>query len=422
MTDFPRCPLLVVPLLLSCVFAPAEAARKGPPPQTAAAFTTGEIPMILDAGRVLLDVAFETPEGGVHKALVWFNMGMAAPVLTRTLYQELAIDRGRPLRFWVGDRAIMAEAGDVLDGDGGLGVPDFRHLFAPKPVEAMLPTSLLQQFIVTLDYGRHSFAIAEPGTRKPEGVAVPCDVNSKTGVISIQAKIGDSVYPLALDAGSGYSWVRGDVARGWMAQHPDWRRAFGAVGPANANMVDFAFEKDGVVFRVPRMTVGALSLDDVGALATAPILGAFADGLLGDFFWDNWSKAAPKPVIGWLGGNVLKDYKLTIDYPNRMTNWQKQRSVDLHELDQPGLTLVRRDDRYFIGNFVRKARTAGADEVIEGAEIGDELVAVNGAEIRGASREAVLSKLHGVPGDRRRLLLERDGAQIEIDATITGYE
>ncbi|BGE87976.1 hypothetical protein Ms3S1_p20240 (plasmid) [Methylosinus sp. 3S-1] len=378
--------------------------------------------MILDAGRVLLDVAFETPEGGTRKALVWFNMGMAAPVLTRTLYQELAIDRGRPLRFWVGDRAIMADAGGVVNGDGGLGVPDFRHLFAPKPVEAMLPASLLQQFIVTLDYGRHALAIAEPGTRKPEGVAVPCEVNSKTGVIAIEVKIGDSVYPLALDAGSGYSWVRGDVARGWMAQHPEWRRAFGAVGPANANMVDFAFEKDGVVFRVPRITVGALSLDNVGALATAPILGVFVDGLLGDFFWDNWRKAAPTPVIGWLGGNVLKDYKLTIDYPNRMTYWRKQRSIDLHGLDQPGLTLVRRDDRYFIGNLVRKASAEGADEAIEGAEIGDELVAVDGAEIRGASREAVLSKLHGAPGERRRLLLERDGARIEIDAAITGYE
>lgn len=63
MTDFPRCALLVVPMLLSCVSAPAEAARKGPPPQTTVAFATGEIPMILDAGRVLLDVAFETPEG-----------------------------------------------------------------------------------------------------------------------------------------------------------------------------------------------------------------------------------------------------------------------------------------------------------------------------------------------------------------------
>jgi hypothetical protein len=422
MTNFPRCSLLVVSLVLSCVLAPAEAARKGPPPQTATEFANGEVPVIFDAGRVLLNVAFETPEGGERKALVWFNMGMAAPVLTSTLYQELAIVRGRPLRLRIGDHAIMAAAADVVNGDGGLGVPDFRHLFAPQPVEAMLPASLLQQSIVTLDYGRHSLAIAEPGAQKPEGVAVPCEVNSKTGVIAIDAKIGDGVYPLALDAGAGYSWVRGDVARGWMAQHPDWRRAFGAVGPANANMVDFAFEKDGVVFRVPRMTVGALSLDNVGALATAPILGVFADGLLGDFFWDNWRKAAPTPVIGWLGGNVLKDYKLTIDYPNRMTYWRKQRSVDLHELDQPGLTLVRRDDRYFIGNFVRNARTAGADEVIEGAEIGDELVAVDGAEIRGAGREVVLSKLHGAPGDRRRLLLERDGARIEIDAVISGYD
>lgn len=415
-------PFLFASLLLFCAVTTAQAARKNPSGPRAVHPVGDEIPMMLDADRVLLEITFETPQGGTRKALVWFNMGMAEPILTKALYRELAIDKGRSLHLRIGDRAIDVPPDAVVDGDGGIGVPDFRHLFAPRPVEAMLPASVVQKFVVTLDYGRRNFVISESGARKPDGVAVPCEVNAKTGIVAIATEVGDGVYPLAIDAGSGYSWMRGDVARGWLARHPDWRRAFGAVGPANANMVDFAFEKDGVVFRIPRIEVGALTLDNVGVLATAPVIGAFVDGLFGDFFWDNWSKAAPAPVIGWLGGNVLKDYILTIDYPNRTTYWRKQRTTDLGELNQPGVTLVRRDDRYFIGGFVRKADSATAEGSLQGAEIGDELVAIDEADIRSFGREAVLSKLHGVPGGRRRLQLERGGARVDVDATIIDFD
>lgn len=381
------------------------------------------VPFILDSQRILLEVSFETPEGGARNALAWFNMGMAAPVLTKTLYHELAVDHREAIRIVIGDKTIEAPASEFIDGDGGIGVPTFSHLFAPREVEAMLPASLLQHYVVTLDYGRRTFAVAEPGAQREDGVAVPCFVNPKTGVVAVETEIGGDQYRLAIDAGSGYSWLRGDVAKRWLGEHPDWRRAEGAVGQANANMVDFAFEKEGVVFRVPHITLGALRLDNVGVLGTASIFGSFGDGLFGDLFWDNWRKAAPAPVIGWLGGNVLKDYKLAIDYPDRVTYWRRQKAPDPHDLDQPGLTLVRRDDRYFVGGMVRKADASGAEApTVEGVQIGDELIAVDGTAVRGGGKDAVLSTLHGKPGERRRLLLERGGARIEVDVPVTRFD
>jgi hypothetical protein len=420
---------LLVAAALLCVSPPCDAAQsKGGAParretRKAHDVVAVGVPFTLDSQRILLEVALETLDGGARNALVWFNMGMAAPVLSKDLYRKLAIDRRRTLRIAIGDRTIEADSSEIVDGDGGLGVPDFPHLFAPRPVEAMLPASLLQHFVVTLDYGRRTFALAEPDAQKPDGVAVPCLINPKTGVVALEAEIGGASYPLAIDAGSGYSWMRGDVARRWLSERPDWRRAEGAFGQANANMVDYAFEKDGVVLRIPQVTIGALSLDNVGALGTAPLLGGFGEGLFGDLFWDNWRKAAPAPVIGWLGGNVLKDYKLTIDYPNRMTYWRKQRAADPHELDQVGLTLVRRDDQYFIGGVVRKLDASGAEApMVEGVRIGDELVAVDGASVRGAGKDTVLSALQGKPGERRRLLLERGAARIEADVAVTRFE
>lgn len=116
------------------------------------------------------------------------------------------------------------------------------------------------------------------------------------------------------------------------------------------------------------------------------------DSLLGDLFWDNWQKSAAGPVVGWLGGNVLKNFKLTIDYPNRVTYWQKQVESDIHDLDQVGITLVRRSDRYFIGGIVRKSNHGSGDTpTVEGVEIGDELLAVDGVNVPDAAKDTILS-------------------------------
>jgi len=347
-------------------------------------------------------------------------MGMAAPILTNELYRDLAVDRRQTLKMRIGGVEIETPASGVVDGDGGLAAPDFHHLFAPRGVEAMLPASLLQKYAITIDYARQRFSLNDPGGRIFEGVRVPVSVNPQTGVVAAEAEIGGSIYPIAIDAGSGYTWVRGDVTRRWLGENPSWRRAEGAVGPANANMVDFAFEKDGSVFRIPRVKLGALTLENVSALGTAPLLGAFADSLLGDLFWDNWAKAAPTRVIGWLGGNALKDFKLTIDYPNRMSFWMRQGPSDAHDLDQVGVTLIRRIDSYFIGGAVR---LPGTDRLaVDGLRSGDELLAIDGLPVRGLGKDAVLSALHGRPGDSRRLLVEGSVGRREVDAIVVGFE
>src|SRR5262249_47653432 len=197
----------------------------------------------------------------------------------------------------------------------------------------------LQRFVVTLDYRQKTLTLARPGAQKIEGVAVPCAINPKTGLVTIGISIEGDVYPLAIDAGAGYTWVRGNVVARWLTAYPEWLRAQGAVGQSNANMVDYDLEKEGVVARLPQMSIGSVALRGVGLLGTGSILGRFADSLLGDLFWDNWQKLAAGPVVGWLGGNILKNFKLTIDYPNRVTYWQKQAEPDIHDLDQVGLTL-----------------------------------------------------------------------------------
>jgi len=347
------------------------------------------VPFILDSNRILLDVVLTTPEGRERKALAWFNMGMASPILTHDLYRELGINRGGILQMRIGERRLEARADQVVDGDGGVGVPTFNHLFAPRRVEAMLPAAMFTDYVLRIDYNRRVLALNAPGAKHPEGSPVPLLLNADTGVAAVEAQIGDETRALAIDAGSGYSWMRGDVARDLLVRRPDWRRAHGAVGAANTNMVDFAFEKEGDVLRIPSVRIGDVGFSELGFLGTAPVLGSFAEGLFGDLFWDNWRKAAPAPVIGWLGGNALRDYELTIDYPNRMSYWRRQRVPDPTELDQPPITLVRQGERYVIGGIARtRTQLQGPLDV----EVGDELLAIDNLVTRGAGKDDVLSE------------------------------
>lgn len=387
------------------------------------AIASTTIPFILDAQRILANVTFATPDGGSRTALAWFNMGMAAPTLTKRLYRELQIDRDYPLKIRIGDIAIEAPASAVADGDGGVGAPDFEHLFSPHLVEAMLPASVLQNYVVTLDYERRTLALARPGAKKPEGVAVPIALNAKTGLVTVDAIVDGGTYPVVIDAGSGYSWMRGDTVKQWLAAHPEWRRAEGAVGLANSNMLDYAFEKQGTIARIPEIAIGAVRLRNTGVLGTGPILGRFGDSLIGDLFWDNWQKSAPGPVVGWLGGNALKPFRLAIDYPNRMSYWQSRAAPDPHDLDQVGVTLVRRSGRYFVGGIVRKASVDAPDRAtVDGVEIGDELIAVDGVAVPGADKDSVLSALHGSPDERRMLVVGRGSQRRQIEARVAAFD
>lgn len=383
---------------------------------------TTTVPFTLDSQRILVEIAFEAPDGGKRTALAWFNMGMAQPVLSKALYRELQIGSGQPLKIQFGDRAIEVASQTVVNGDGGMGVPEFSHLFAPRPVEVMLPASVLQQFVVTLDYGHQQMTLAKPGERRIDGIAVPASINPKTGIVSVEATIAGNSYPIVIDAGSGYSWMRGDTARDWLAHHPEWQRSDGAVGQANANMVDFDFEKKGILLRIPEMRLGAVRLQNAGILGTGPVLGSFFDGMVGDLFWDNWQKGAASPVIGWIGGNILRDFKVTIDFPNRMTYWQQQSPLDTHDVDQVGINLVRKGDRYFIGGIVRRVEQKPSDNFVVDVQPGDELIAVNGVPVKGTSKDAVFAALRGVPGDRRLLVIEHRGAPREVNVPVTAFD
>jgi len=175
-------------------------------------------------------------------------------------------------------------------------------------------------------------------------------------------------------------------------------------------MADDGIEPAGEVLRIAKIDVGALRMTQVGALAIG------LDSNNRDFM-DWYSAKNAVPVIGWLGGNVLGNYRITIDYQHGVSYWRPQTRATAHDLDYVGLTLRHHDQDYFVAGIATQA----GSPTVEGAQIGDKLIRIDRLVTHGATRAAIFAALWGRPGDIRRIVLERNGAAIDILARVTAF-
>ncbi|HUO98268.1 MAG TPA: hypothetical protein VMU01_06345 [Rhizomicrobium sp.] len=404
------------------------------PALTGGAPAAATAPVLLD-DRMYVEVTFMRPDGTPRKALALVNMGSGGLILSNALFRELRPAAGKPLHMLFGGMDIAVDGGAVLPetmtgyiavsidpfakpprpedmakGPGGM----MASLAAPLKVEAILPPGLLQHFEVVLDYGARTMTLAAPGTLRPSGVAVPVRLDPKTGFVTLDATIAGKKHPLVIDNGGSYSVLR-DVEP-LIGKHPDWLRSTGAIGPANLMMRGAGYEADDLVAAIPNVSFGPLAIPSFGAVQTGPR--GWPGGMVTALFWDRlYAPKAGEQVDGWIGGNVLKGFRLTIDYANRMTYWEQLAPIDTHDLDCVGLVLARKDAVTTVSGVARK----NGKPAVTGVQPGDKLVRIGGVDTDGLTRGALIEALHGAPGEVKPLLLERGGKQIEVDATVTPF-
>jgi len=404
-------------LFLACLATPLHCL----PTLGSEASSVGTVPFILDDNRMFAELVFVRPDGTPRKAFVFVDLGTPVPVLNEKLRNELQIDQNKPLVFRIGELELRVES-SAVDSDIGSAMtgPNGKRTV---PVEGVLPGSVMKNYQVIFDYAGRTLTMAQPGTLKPEGDGVPCHVNGKTGLISVAGMVAGQTYAFAVDSGSAYSWVRDDVAQQWVKAHPDWKRGTGAVGEANMQTRAGGAEARATILRVPEISLGSLHLEQIGALGIAseapPFPPAPGESKVQGNFFDWYSKKAPEPVIGWLGGNVLKGFRVMIDFPQQMTYWERGGDLDPHDLDQVGVTLETRDTEkgYFIAGIVEKE----GKPTVEGIQVGDKLVQIDDLRVNTATRGAVFSALHGKPGTIHALVLERAGKQVTLLAKTSAF-
>ena len=325
--------------------------------------------------------------------------------MSEALFRELQLDQKKALTFNIGDMPIHVDFSAVTSDPWlPFSIADNRR------VEALLPAGVMQKYQVVIDYAHHTLTLAQPGTLQPAGSLVPCRINEKTGLAAIDVSVNGQTYPVTIDSGSAYTWFRRDSVEMWLAVHPDWHRGIGAVGMSNMRMADDGIEAAGILVRIPKIKLGSFELERVGLLAIGPSTSNW------DFI-DWYAKKNAVPVIGWLGGNVLQNFRITIDYPNRKTYWLPQKVSDSHDLDQVGLTLEKKAGEY----FVAAVASQNGKPTVVGVQVGDKLLQIGMLHIDAATPGAVLTAMHGKPGELRTLLVERNAERFRVQAKVTAF-
>jgi hypothetical protein len=368
------------------------------------------LPFTLDHNRMIVEVEFVRPDASVRKASAWVDTGEQHLMLAETLARDLGLD----LSAWnarqqteepILPAPLVRLAGMPLDVEGiRTRVGPGALAIAGVPAEAHLPASAFRRCHVVFDYPAHHLTVARAGALRPRGTPIPCRVNAETGLFMVAATVDGEIVHLGVDNGSAGTWVSDALVTAWATRHPDWARSTGAVG--STNFFGFPFEARGSLMRLPELGLGALRVRNIGLLGLDQRL----------FEW--YSKKSAAPVVGFLGANVLKGFRLEVDFRNQMTFWEAGPPPVPEDLDIVGLTLRPEPDGSFV---VAGVASKGGTRTVDGVLSGDKLIRVDGLDTGNATMGAVIDALRGEPGATRALLVEREGQRFTVSAQVVRH-
>jgi hypothetical protein len=163
-------------------------------------------------------------------------------------------------------------------------------------------------------------------------------VHRQTGIVQVDASIAGERHSLAIDIGASYSFVSGGLLQRLAGQHPAWPLVAGALGCANIWGL-WPQEERWPVLRVPEIRLGATTVTGVGLVGLPNMFGDGADLAM----W--YSQKTAAPVVGFLGPNAFKGFRLEIDYADAAVYLERGAADDVHDIDLAGLTLHSRHAR-----------------------------------------------------------------------------
>jgi hypothetical protein len=377
--------------------------------------------MILDHNRALVDAEIQRKDGSWRKMRLWIDTGNPNFYISKPVAQDLGIDlplaeKNTPKEnlpnLNVSTPKNIRIGGMMLNfNDAKTTVMAMPHwLFSTMHNDGNFPSTVLRHYDVVLDYPAGIFTIAEPGSLQHRGTRTSASIHPQTGIFQIDAIIDGDSTSFALDNGASYSFISHDLIERLCQRHPQWQHVTGTVGCANMWGWWPAGGETTRVIRIPEILWGQVSLEDVGAVDCPDV---FGNGVgLGAWY----SQKTARPVDGFLGPNAFKAFRVEIDYANSAVYFERGKTkFNPHDMDIAGITIRQeRDSSYVVLGVAQK----DGKQVIDGVEPGDKLMQIGKLKTINATMGTVVDALRGKPGDKRVLLLERNGKQIKIEATV----
>ena len=336
-----------------------------------------------------------------------FDSGGGAVILDQSLAEDLGMkpvgeaveeDGGRfapanPPVARIGSRLIALSASKAFIH---LGKQSFD---TRERIEGLLPGKALEPYQVVLDYPGRRFLVAPLGCVKHYGAKVASPFVPSSGHPRIEISLDGMSYGLLLDTGSRVTLARRDLLERLSADHPEWPHAVGASGTSNMPGAD------GTEFllRVPQVTWGPFHTTNV-LFVSRP-----NDLYRPDTF------ETPGPIAGALGGNVLKNFRMEIDYPNGAT-YLKQKATDSgNDMNSAGLVL----DVDAANNLVVRAISSTAAALTKkNVHPGDLLLDIDGQREMPWKITDASEALSGAIGETKRVIISRDNKEIQTTVMV----
>ena len=269
------------------------------------------VPLLIEGNRPFVDLVFRRSDGSARSARFLVDSGGGGFLITEPLARDIGLqwsdtmhEDGRELAIsTVPPNAFAEEFPLDLNANRVLiviGADSILPPSAPGRAEGMFPGHLLARYHVIFDYPNAAFTLARPGVLIPKGDALPMPVSPEYGFPRTEIMVDGETYGVLIDTGASFTMVSEVLLKLWGGGHPNWPRRLGATGEA-ATLGGQTLE----TLFIPCAKWGTSQLREFGVVSQRE--GAF----------ERWmSSMMKKPIVGALAGNVLRHFRLELDYPN----------------------------------------------------------------------------------------------------------
>lgn len=271
------------------------------------------VPLVVEKNRPFVIVTFQRADGTVRSARFLLDTGGGGLLITAPLARALGLTMGEVSKeegqsFAIVTSPVNARIGAMpltLDPERVLVLVGQDNVLPPAAgvrAEGMVPGHVLAKMHVVFDYPAATLTLARPGVLTPRGTRLQMPVSKQSGFPRTELEIDGTKYGMLLDTGASFTMVSEVVLKAWGQKHPDWPRYKGAFGDA-ATLGGSTLE----TMFAPQGMWGAFPLRDIGV--TSQREGTF------ERYMSGMMRA---PIVGSLAGNVLKGFRVELDYAHEM--------------------------------------------------------------------------------------------------------
>ena len=353
--------------------------------------------MSVEGNAPIITLTFKRPGGSVRTAQFLFDSGGGAIILDEELASDIGLKSKGAAISDEGEQFKAVEVPAAFIGGMPLDLQTskaFVHLGVASftnrdKVEGLLPGKALEHYQVVLDYPRQYLSVGTPGTLPHRGEGLPCPYIASSGHPRVEASIDGTSYGFLLDTGTQITLIREDLLRRWSQEHPNWTHSTGAVGPANEGTGQDVF-----LLRISTVQLGSFMLRSVVA-ASRP-----------NDTYSATSYETPALIFGALGGNVLRQFRVEIDYPRQQCFFEHSDVEQANAFDTVGLVL----DTDSKGQLVVRAVSSTASALTRhNIQPGDIILQIGGSSRAPSTLAKAAQALSGVVGERKHLRILRHG-------------